>query len=35
MPKVTIWIRDVDYPNWQAIADKPEWLHTVLNKEVK
>lgn len=27
MPKVTIWIRKEDEAKWQAIADKPEWLH--------
>lgn len=31
MPKVTIYIRNDDYPKWQAIADKPEWLHEHLN----
>ena len=31
MPKVTIWIRKEDYDKWQAIADKPAWLHKHLN----
>lgn len=31
MPKVTVYIRNEDYPKWLAIADKPEWLHEHLN----
>lgn len=29
-----IWIRKEDLPKWQAIANKPEWLHTMINKEI-
>jgi hypothetical protein len=32
MPKVTIWVRNEDYPKWQAIEDKPEWLHDHINQ---
>lgn len=31
MPKVTIWIRNEDYDKWDAIKDKPEWLHEHIN----
>lgn len=31
MPKVTIWIRKEDEAKWQAIKDKPEWLHEHLS----
>lgn len=31
MPKVTIWIRNEDYDKWEAIADKPEWVHRAIN----
>lgn len=27
MPRATIWIRKEDWPAWEAIQDKPEWLH--------
>lgn len=32
MPKVTIWIRVKDLDKWQAIADKPEFIHNALNQ---
>jgi hypothetical protein len=32
MPKVTIWIRKEDEDKWNAIADKPEWLHEHLQR---
>lgn len=32
MPKVTIWIREEDYPKWKAIGDKPSWLHIMLER---
>lgn len=31
MPRVNIYIRNEDEAKWQAIADKPEWLHEHLN----
>lgn len=31
MPKRTIWIRNEDMEVWNAIQDKPEWLHKVIN----
>lgn len=33
MPKVTIWIREEDYPQWKAIENKPEWLHERLKSK--
>lgn len=33
MPKVTIYIREKDYPKWQAIKNIPEFIHKVINKE--
>lgn len=35
MPKVTIWIRDVDYQIWQQIEDMPSWLHDTLQQQAK
>lgn len=32
MPKVTIWIRDKDLLAWNAIKDRPEWLHEQLSR---
>jgi hypothetical protein len=32
MPRVTIWIREKDFATWQAIDDKPKWLHKHLNQ---
>lgn len=32
MPKVTVWIREQDYPTWQDIPNKPEWLHEKLRE---
>lgn len=34
MPRVNIWIRKEDEQKWDAIADKPAWLHCVLNGHV-
>lgn len=34
MPKYTIYIKNDDDAKWQAIADKPEWLHVALNTSV-
>lgn len=31
MPQVTIYIRDEDSDKWNAIADRPTWLHQALN----
>lgn len=31
MPKVTIWIREEDYPKWMAIENRPKWLRQNLN----
>lgn len=31
MPKVTIWIRVADEAKWEAIENKPEWLHEHLS----
>lgn len=33
MPKVTIWIRVKDLDKWQAIPDKPEFIHNALKRE--
>lgn len=30
MPRVDIWIRKDDMSAWEAIEDKPQFLHTVL-----
>lgn len=32
MPRVNIHIRQEDWHIWQAIEDKPEWIHHNLNK---
>jgi hypothetical protein len=32
MPKVTIWIKEEDYPIWLKIEDRPEWLHTIIQQ---
>lgn len=32
MPRINIYIRNEDYDKWLAIADKPEFLHTVINQ---
>lgn len=34
MPKVTIWIRKEDEDAWNAIKDRPEWLHAALNHQI-
>jgi SPX domain protein involved in polyphosphate accumulation len=34
LPRVTIWIRQEDYDKWQAIENKPEWLHEHLNSKL-
>lgn len=34
MPSVHIWIKKDDWDKWQAIADKPEWLHEHLNADL-
>ena len=31
MPQVTIYIRKPDLAKWQAIANKPDWLHEHIN----
>lgn len=31
MPRVDIWIRKEDEAKWNAIKDRPEWLHHMLN----
>ena len=31
MPRVNIYIRKEDEDKWNAIANKPEWLHEHLN----
>lgn len=31
--KVTIWIQKEDREKWDAIQDKPKWLHEHLNPE--
>ena len=33
MPKVTIWIKNEDLDKWNAIADRPAWIHENLIKE--
>lgn len=30
MPKVTIWVKEEDYPIWLTIPERPEWLHGVI-----
>lgn len=36
MPDVRMYIRSEDWDKWQAIENKPEWLHEHLNaKEFK
>ncbi len=32
MPRVNIYIRDEDWEAWKSIEDKPEFLHTTLQK---
>ncbi len=31
MPKVTVWIKKADQAKWDAIKDRPAWLHEKLN----
>lgn len=31
MPHVNLWIRNIDWDKWNAIEDKPAWLHLALN----
>jgi len=31
MPRVDVWIRKNDFDKWEAIKDKPEFLHNALN----
>jgi hypothetical protein len=33
MPKATIWIKKEDYPIWQSLEDRPDWLHRKLQEE--
>ena len=33
VPRVTIYIREMDYPTWQAIENKPDWLHEHLAQD--
>lgn len=30
MPKVTIWVRQDDWEDWQMIGDIPEFIHTAI-----
>jgi hypothetical protein len=30
MPKVTIWVKEEDYPIWQALPNKPKFIHGAL-----
>jgi hypothetical protein len=30
MPKVTIWVKEEDYPIWQQIDDRPEFIHQAI-----
>lgn len=30
MPRVTIWIREKDYNEWQAIEDKPTFISNAI-----
>lgn len=32
MPRYNIWIREEDVTKWQAIQDRPQWLHEHLNQ---
>lgn len=32
MPRVNIYIRNEDWETWKAIEDKPDFLHTILQK---
>jgi len=34
MPRVNIWIRVEDVDKWNAIKNRPEWLHEKLNEDV-
>lgn len=31
MPSVMIYIRQQDYDRWLAVADKPQFIHDMLN----
>lgn len=33
MPRKDIWVRKEDLEKWNAIENKPRWLHGHLNKE--
>lgn len=33
MPHVNIWIRKEDLDKWNAVGDKPGWIHSNLNKQ--
>lgn len=35
MPSYHIWVRKEDEAAWQAIADKPAWLHTQLQNRTE
>lgn len=35
MPEVHIWVRKEDWAQWQAITDKPAWLHSKINEDSK
>lgn len=35
MPRVNIYIRNEDLDRWNAIEDKPEWLHEKLSTVVE
>lgn len=30
MPKVSIWVKEEDYPIWQTIEDRPEFIHQAI-----
>lgn len=34
MPKVTIWVKEEDYPIWLKIKDRPKWLHEKIREVV-
>lgn len=35
MPNITIYIRNEDWPKWQGIADKPDFVHRALENDSK
>ncbi len=30
MPRVNVWIRKEDWPSWEAIVDKPSFIHSAI-----